>query len=87
MKTDDRNMGGRPRKPVGRDNAKAARIARDVKRLRESQGLSVDKAAARAGVSRETWYRIERAEVKRRTPPKTLERISKALGVTVDELG
>lgn len=84
---EERNVGGRPRKSVGKANPRAARIAREVKRLREAAGLTPGEAAARADLSAETWYRIERAEVKRRTPPKTLERIAKALGVAVDSLG
>lgn len=60
------------------------KIARNVKRLREAQGLSAKALADRIGASRQYVYLIEDAQ---RVPSLTiLTRIAKALRTQIGEL-
>lgn len=72
------------RPPKGSDET--ARIARNVRKLRDEKGLSVIDAANKARVSEAQWYKIERASVIRRTPYSTLRRIADALDSDVQAL-
>lgn len=57
----------------------------NLKRLRESQGLSIKELADKCDLSDYTIWRIE-TNTSKRPYPDTLNRIAKALGVTVNEL-
>ncbi|MDI2124516.1 helix-turn-helix domain-containing protein [Yinghuangia seranimata] len=59
-------------------------LARNTKRVRQARGLSLDKLAARAGVSRGILIQIEAA----RTNPSlgTVIRVADALGVSIAQL-
>lgn len=72
---------GRPQSEIATGNPHAMRVAANVRRLRKKKKLSVAVASKRAGISQETWYRIERAAVEYRTPWGTLQKIAKVLGV------
>ena len=60
---------------------KSEDLCREIKRQREKVGLSREQLARRAGVSRVFIYKVEAGE---RMPSwQTLDRLAKALGVTV----
>jgi len=60
------------------------RVAENLRRLRESLGLTVDEFAERAGISRQSLYLLEAARTFPR--PETLDKIAKAFSVNSDEL-
>lgn len=60
-------------------------IAKNLKKLREKQGLSQDRLAKLADVANNTIIKIEQGENTNPTLD-TLRKIAKALDVSVDEL-
>lgn len=56
-----------------------------VQQLREEAGMSREELAAKSGVSRATIWALE-SNSDRNTTSKTLSRIARALGVSVDKL-
>ncbi len=56
-----------------------------IKELREKKKMSQEELAKEAGVSRTTLSNLEN-NVERATSTKTLLKIAKALGVTVDQI-
>lgn len=56
-----------------------------IKDLRESQNMTQEELAEKSGVSRGTICALEKGE-ERTTTTKTLIRLAKALGSTVDQL-
>lgn len=56
-----------------------------IKEVREARGLSQEELAARSGVSRVTISGLENG-IERATTTKTLVKIARALGVTVDQI-
>jgi transcriptional regulator with XRE-family HTH domain len=59
-------------------------LGRNLRRLRLEQGLSQIELAQKAGVSKDTLSKLENEQ--RRVWPRTLHRLSQALGVQVPEL-
>ena len=57
----------------------------NIRRLREAAGITASEAARRAEIHQGDWSDIERGKNPNPTT-KTLERISKALDVTVSDL-
>ena len=60
-------------------------LANNIKKLRETKGLSQEKLARSADVANNTLIKMESGENKNPTLD-TLKKIAKALGVGVDEL-
>jgi len=60
-------------------------LARNLKKLREKKGLSQDRLAKLADVTNNTIIKIEQGENINPTLA-TLKKITKALGVSLDEL-
>ncbi len=59
-------------------------LARNLKQLRDTQGLSQKQAAARAGIPRPTWGNLESGEA---NPTLfVLRNVARALGVSLEEL-
>lgn len=77
---------GRSQSAISKKNATAAVIAANVRALRNALGLSVQEIVIGSGLSFAQWYRIERADVKRQTPPATLRLLAAALRVDVSRL-
>ena len=61
------------------------KIGKNIRRLRKSRGLSQDRLSKLADVSYNSVIKLETAEVKNPTI-ETLQKIAKALGVSVDDL-
>lgn len=59
-------------------------VARRVRQLREDLGLEIQEAAEKAGVSKQTWSRIENGHYLPRG--RTAQMMADALGVTVAAL-
>ncbi len=66
------------------EEALARRLGRRVENLRKRRKMSCEKLAARAGVHRNTIYRLESGEG--RMLVVVVTRIAAALGVTVEDL-
>jgi transcriptional regulator with XRE-family HTH domain len=60
-------------------------LSKNVKRLRETKGLSQEKLARLADVANNTLIKMETGENKNPTL-ETLKKVAQALGVSVDEL-
>ncbi len=60
-------------------------LANNIKKLRESKGLSQEKLARLADIANNTLIKMESGENKNPTLD-TLKKVAKALGVSVDEL-
>lgn len=56
-----------------------------IKQIREEQGMTQERLAQESGVSRVTIWALETSK-NRTTTTKTLSKIAKALGTTVDNL-
>lgn len=56
-----------------------------VKEIRESRGMTQEALAAESGVSRATISALEKG-TERNTTSKTLSKLAKALGVSLEEL-
>lgn len=82
----DRSNAGRPQSAICDRNRSAATVAANVRRLRKKKNLSVAVASKRAGISQETWYRIERAAVAYRTPWSTKKKVADVLGCKPQDL-
>ena len=78
---------GRPHAEVkiGRKATRVQRIAIAIRNRREEAKLDVPKAASRAGISKEVWYRLERAAVKNLREG-TIGRVAKVFRRTSDDL-
>jgi transcriptional regulator with XRE-family HTH domain len=60
-------------------------ITKNLRKLRETKGLSQEKLARLADVANNTLIKMETGENKNPTP-KTLQKVAKAFEVNVDEL-
>jgi transcriptional regulator with XRE-family HTH domain len=59
-------------------------LARNVRRLREQGGFTLEEVSYRAGMAWRHWQKVEAGEVN--ATLRTLARLADALGVTVTEL-
>jgi len=60
------------------------RLSQNVRRLREARGLTVEEAAAAAGLPAKQWEAIEAGDLS--TTLETLDRVTVALSVAAMEL-
>ena len=75
-------MIGRPAKEIDQTTFRG-RVAARIRQRRQKRRLSVEDAAARAGVPQPTWYHWEKGE---RLPLDALPAIAAALGCTPRDL-